>query len=128
MSDTTNPKDIIGQTKPPIHLVPPQGLIWMAKAMENGAQRYGPYNWRDKKVRATVYISAAMRHLLAYLDGEELAQDSKVHHLGHAAACMAILLDAKENDCLIDDRPKSGNTPELLKRLTIDTKASNPVT
>ena len=49
--DTLNPKDLLGASKPQLHLVPPALTIWVAKAMENGAMKFGPYNWRDKKVR-----------------------------------------------------------------------------
>jgi hypothetical protein len=52
------------------------------------------------------------------LDGEELAADSGVHHLGHARACCNILLDAAENGFLVDNRPKKGKTSELIDRLT----------
>jgi Domain of unknown function (DUF5664) len=116
--DETNPKDRIGITKPQLHLVPPALTIHVAKAMENGEQKFGAYNWRAKKVRSTVYISAALRHLLAYLDGEDVAQDSKVHHLGHAAACMGIVLDAEATGNLIDDRPEKGAAARLIEQFT----------
>jgi hypothetical protein len=117
-TDTTNPKDLVGATKPQLHLVPPALVIHAAKAMENGAKKFGPYNWRDKKVRMTVYIAAAMRHLHSLLDGEDLASDSGVHHAGHAAACMGILLDALECNCMIDDRPAKGCAAKLIERFT----------
>ncbi|WP_370200055.1 dATP/dGTP diphosphohydrolase domain-containing protein [Bradyrhizobium elkanii] len=50
-----------------------------AMAMKNGAKKYGPYNWRSNKVRMTIYIEAAQRHLAALLDGEDKASDSQVH-------------------------------------------------
>lgn len=111
-----NPKDALGALKPQLHLVPPASLIHEAKAMENGAKKYGPFNWRhpDRKVNASVYVGAAMRHLLAYFDGEDVAQDSLVHHLGHAKACCGILLDAMETGHLIDDRPPRGAASALL--------------
>jgi hypothetical protein len=129
-NNLTNPKDLLGATKPQLHLVPPSALVHMAKGMEYGGygthlngkkirEGYGPYNWRDKKVRATVYVAAALRHLLSYLDGEDEAQDSGVLHLAHAADCCAILIDAQENNCLLDDRPKKGNTAELIAKLTV---------
>jgi hypothetical protein len=118
-NDQTNPKDLEGQTKPPLDLIPPAGLIHMALAMRNGAARYGPYNWRDKKVQARIYVGAAMRHLAAWLDGEENATDSGVHHLGHAAACCAILLDAQATDSLLDNRPKKGAAARLIAEHTI---------
>jgi hypothetical protein len=116
--DTTNPKDLIGIKKPALWLIPGAGLIHTAKAFEDGAKKYEPYNWRDKDVRATVYIAAALRHLHSYLDGEDVASDSGVHHLGHAAACMYILLDASATGNLIDDRPKQGPFSELVRKFT----------
>ena len=74
-------------------------------AMMDGAEKYGPYNWRKISVRASIYIDAAKRHLDAWFEGQECASDSKVHHLGHALACCAILLDAQACGRLIDDRP-----------------------
>jgi hypothetical protein len=120
--DESNPKDLIGDLKPQLHLVPPASIIYTAQAMANGAAKYGPYNWRDKKVRSTVYIAAAMRHLASYLDGENEAQDSHIPHLAHASACLAILIDATETDCLRDDRPTPGNSAKLIDRLTTKSK------
>lgn len=118
-TDTSNPKDIIGLKKPRLSLVPPSIIIWLSMAMANGAKKYGPYNWRDKKVRMMIYIEAAQRHLLAMIDGEDIAQDSQVHHAAHAAACCGIILDAMECNCLIDDRPLPGVAAKLMERLTI---------
>ena len=115
---STNPKDAIGRTKPPIHLIPASALIHESMAFANGAVKYGPYNWRSAKVAATVYVAAAMRHLLSYMDGEDMARDSNVHHLAHARACLAILLDAAETGNLVDDRPWPGPAADLLERFT----------
>ena len=87
--------------------------------MMDGAEKYGPYNWREKKVPARTYIAAAQRHLADFLDGEALATDSGVHHLGHVIGCCAIVLDAMETGNLIDDRPKPGAAAAILARLEI---------
>lgn len=118
--DSTNPKDLVGIKKPAIWLVPGAGLIHTAKAFEDGAKKYSPYNWRERDVRATVYISAALRHIYSYLDGEDIASDSNVHHLGHAAACAFILLDAASTGNLIDDRPKPGSFADLIREFTVE--------
>lgn len=117
-SDSTNPKDKIGARKPNLHLIPPALWIHTAKAMENGAKKFSPYNWRENKVKGSIYVSAALRHLLSYLDGEDCASDSNVHHLGHAAACLGILLDAEATGNLIDDRPKAGQAAQLIEKFT----------
>lgn len=132
---TTNPKDLVGNTKVSLTKFPAIGTIQGAMAMMDGAVKYGPYNWRDKAVIASIYIDAAKRHMDDWFEGQEKASDSQVHHLGHAIACCAILLDAQWTGNLVDDRPlqydDKGNVidPDRLARLldelseTIKTKA-----
>jgi len=116
--DETNPKDQVGIKKPRLYLVPPTSIIYQALAMQDGAAKYGPYNWREKKVVASIYVDAAMRHILAWVDGEEVAQDSGYPHLAHALACLGIIVDALETGNLVDDRPKPGATAAILERWT----------
>ena len=114
-----NPKDKIGATKISISKVPMAGLIHEAHAMMRGAELYQPFNWRDTPVQASIYVDACMRHLMAWFEREEVAADSGVHHLGHARACLGILLDAIETNKLVDDRPKiSAPIGEILERLS----------
>ena len=122
--DDTNPKDILGAQKVPLELVPPSSEIYQALAMQNGL-KYGPYNWRTKKVRAMVYVGALRRHMAAWLDGENISPDSGVPHLGHALACLGILVDAIETGNLIDDRPAAGGAAKLLDRIHNDRKKEN---
>lgn len=126
-NNCTNPKDLMGVKKPPLSLIPPVGLIHEAMAMKYGAYEakqkdgtlgYGPYNWRSNKVQAMIYIDAIMRHAQCYLDREDIAKDSKVHHLGHIKACCSILLDAIEAGNLVDNRPLKGNAAAVLERFT----------
>jgi len=104
-ADGPNPKDLIGSTKVSLTKLPAIATAWGAMAMMDGAKKYGPYNFRDKAVQASIYVDAAKRHLDCWFEGEECASDSKVHHLGHALACIAILLDTQATGNLIDDRP-----------------------
>jgi len=113
-----NPKSVFGVRKVPIGVVPPASIIYEALAMEEGRNKYGLYNWRGNKVAAMVYIDSAFRHLLAYLDGEDLCPKSGKPHLGHAKACLGILADATESGNLIDDRPVPGPASRLLERWT----------
>ena len=118
--EDTNPKDLIGCKKPSLWVIPDTALLHLGMAMRNGANKYGPYNWREKKIRASIYLDAIMRHLILWKAGEEVAEDSGIHHLGHLMATTAILIDAHETGNLIDDRPKSGVVIQLLKVLTAD--------
>jgi len=108
-----NPKTAVGAAKVPLHLVPPSAKHYLALALADGAKKYGPYNWRDSAISVSVYVAAAQRHLDAFWDGEDCADDSGVHHLAHAMACFALLLDAKEVGMLHDDRPTPGGVPAL---------------
>jgi hypothetical protein len=109
-----NPKDLIGATKAPLTLVPAALLIITSAVMRLGAKKYGPYNWRLNKVRRTVYLEAAMRHILSALDGEDVDPESGVPHEAHAAACMGIILDALVTGNLVDDRPTPGVAGKLI--------------
>lgn len=115
-ADSTNPKDILGSAKVPMGAVPPVAIAHESLAFYDGELKYGFRNYRDKQVRARIYVDACKRHLDAWLDGEETAEDSGVHHLGHARACLGIILDAQENETLIDDRVP-GPFSKVVKRL-----------
>jgi hypothetical protein len=113
----SNPKDILGAKKPSMSKVPAIATLWESLAMMDGAGKYGAYNWRDNKVVASIYYDAARRHLDAWWEGQQKAEDSGCHHLGHARACLGILLDAEATGNLIDDRPVTDGTCEAYQRV-----------
>lgn len=92
--------------------------MFLSRVFGLGAKKYGAYNWRTAGVRHTVYLEAAMRHILQALDGEKVDGESDQPHEAHAMACMAIILDAKSVGKLIDDLPPPGNVTEVIARLT----------
>ena len=114
MSRERNPKDIAGSAKAPLHLIPGPACYHASLALGDGGRKYGFFNWRETPIEASSYLAACERHLKSWQDGEEVAQDSGVSHLGHALATLMILVDAMACGTLIDDRPKPGATPKLL--------------
>lgn len=114
---STNPKDLVGRAKVNMALVPGTAIAHEAIAMMDGKKKYDAYNWRGRKVSAEVYIAAALRHIEDYYNGEDYASDSGAHHLGHARACLGIVLDATETGNLVDDRPPPAAISQLLERL-----------
>ena len=102
--DKSNPKDLLGVQKVDMAAVPPVAIAHESLAFMDGERKYGFRNYRSTNVRARIYVAAAMRHISAWLEGEEFAEDSGVHHLGHARACLGILLDTQATGNLIDDR------------------------
>jgi hypothetical protein len=121
---SSNPKDIIGLTKPSLSAVPMRSVYEMSKAMNDGASKYGRFNWRENSVDSDVYIDATLRHLNSWQDGENTAQDSRVHHLAHAMACLSIIIDAELGGNLIDSRSKI-STGGVADYLAANTKESN---
>lgn len=99
-----NPKRLMGDKKVPVSAVPPIAIAHEACALLDGELKYGYRNWIENPISARTYIDAAQRHINAWAEKEEVAPDSGVHHLGHARACLALLLDCQERGTLIDDR------------------------
>ena len=127
----TNPKDAIGCGKLPLDLVPDTAVAWQAMVHLHGALKYGPWNWREAGVRSSIYVAALRRHVAAWWNGEELDPESNLPHLAHAAACLNILMDAKECGKLNDDRPPHISISQFHHKLNEMTKAmkdQNPKT
>ena len=109
-----NPKELMGQQKDPVSLVPTE-IIKIASRVgrygayeakrKDGGKGYGPMNWRDTKVSLTTYLSANMRHLMAIIDGEDIDPDSGEPHIGHITFNCGIIADAQKHGTLVDDRP-----------------------
>lgn len=125
---SSDPKGESGKSKDQLQLIPPAFNRELAKALEQGAKKYGQANWRASKVSIMTYIGAMRRHLDALLDGQDY-DESGAHHLGHVAASCAIVIDALDQGMLIDDRPINlrkkpqqdpGNTPPARLAIPLD--------
>lgn len=79
--------------KPRFTLVPPNALEEVMLVLEHGAAKYGVGNWQKVEDSEHRYINAAVRHLLAYLQGQALDPESKRSHLAHAIASLMFVLD-----------------------------------
>jgi hypothetical protein len=113
----TNPKDLVATSKVPLHLWPRIATAIGSLAMLDGALKYGRENFRVSGVRVSTYYAACLRHLAAWYEGEECAPDSGVPHLGHALACIAIILDARAAGKLNDDRAYPAGYNEAVAQL-----------
>lgn len=114
----TNPKDMIGSNKLPLHLWPATATATGCLGFLDGALKYGRTNWRPGGVKASIYVDAAKRHLDAWFEGEEFMKDSGLPHLAGALASIAILVDAAAAGVLDDDRMYPGGYLELVETLT----------
>lgn len=107
MSDPkeTNPKLAIGVAKVPISCVPTQVIQEIGIGMMEGGLKYGRHNYRVAGCRSSVYYDAAMRHLMAWWEGQDLDPDSGLSHVSKAMASLAVLRDCQIGNTAIDDRP-----------------------
>lgn len=109
-----NPKDVAARERVPLWLLPGPACVKVVRALLTGATKYGPFNWRSQPINAMTYTSAAIRHIKAWEDGENLDPESGQHSIAHAIAGLMILLDAEECGMLLDNRPPAGPTRRLL--------------
>jgi hypothetical protein len=114
----SNPKDIVGSNKLPLHLWPATATAVGCLGLLDGMLKYGRSNWRAAGIRSSIYVDAAKRHLDRWFEGEDCDKDSGLPHLSHALACLAILVDAQAAGKLNDDRQMTGGFHKLLDDLT----------
>lgn len=77
-----------------LSLVNPQLVKAVAEVRMYGTEKYGDSeNWR--KVEPKRYVDALYRHLLAYIEGNEVDEESGLSHLAHMACNISFLLNKK---------------------------------
>ena len=93
--------------KPPAALLPPLSLLGAARVLGMGAVKYSAHNWRGG-IKYSRLLSAALRHLLAYIGGEDTDKESGLSHIHHAVVNLMFLGEFIETGRVeLDDRYKS---------------------
>ncbi len=98
------------QQKADLSLIPAIALEAAAKAFQVGEKKYGRYNFY-KGHQASQLIAAAMRHLIAWMEGEEFDPVDGQPHMGSVIACAAMLLQQQKLGTLKDNRYKPEGCP-----------------
>jgi len=75
----------------------------MVKALMFGEKKYSRFNYKTgfKNTRLT---AAALRHIMAYQDGEDNDPESGLPHLAHAMVALGMLLDNEKNNVMEEGR------------------------
>jgi hypothetical protein len=89
--------------KPPLGLISRTALEEEAKVMAYGVSKYGIHNWRAGMDFSRL-MDAALRHVYAFADGEDLDKETGLSHLAHARCCLAFLLEYQGKSLGTDDR------------------------
>lgn len=99
--------------KLPVNLLSTEALLQTAAVLKFGADKYHAHNWRDGFAWSRP-LAAAMRHIMAFNDGENKDPESGLSHLAHAACCIMFLLEFEKTHPNLDDRYKP-NVPTTSK-------------
>jgi hypothetical protein len=62
----------------------------MVRVLEFGVNKYSRDNWK-KGLKTTEIVDSMLRHIYAYLDGEDVDPESGINHTGHIM-CNAMFL------------------------------------
>lgn len=100
--------------KPMVGLVSWVFLRGLAGVLTFGAKKYAAHNWRKGFVLSRPF-DALQRHLWDFWNGEDLDQESGLHHLDHAACELMFLRELWEKRKDLDDRYKPEGEKDELK-------------
>jgi hypothetical protein len=98
------------QGKLPMHLLDRTALEAVAGVLAHGAVKYAPENWRGG-IEYTRLIGAAMRHLHALNDCEDVDPESGHLHAAHAMCCLMMLIWMMKCRPDLDDRWRGQPVP-----------------
>lgn len=88
-----------------LELLSPIALTEVGKVMTFGAKKYDAHNWR-KGISSSRLLGAMLRHVLAYLGGQDKDPETGLSHIAHAMCCGMFLLELAVTRPDLDDRYK----------------------
>lgn len=91
--------------KPRLDLLSTTWLRGVGSVMGFGAKKYAANNWRGG-IEYSRLIAAALRHITAFNDGEDLDPETGLSHIYHASCCLMFLGEFVEKRKDLDDRYK----------------------
>lgn len=91
--------------KPRMDLLDAYALDELSKVLTFGAKKYAPENWR-KGIKKSRLIAAMLRHVFAYMGGQDTDEETGLSHIAHAMCCCMFLLWTAKFLPQMDDRFK----------------------
>ena len=86
-------------------LIPVGPLTEIAAVLTDGAAKYAEWNWADG-FKWSRLIGALLRHVFAWVGGEDKDQETGLSHMAHAGCCILFLLAHEQHGLGEDDRRK----------------------
>lgn len=118
MKVAVDPKQSQAVKKMQFDAVPISLLLHAQPGNQNGADKYGVYNWlelEDGSMSLNTYLNALQRHLILFRAGQDYTSDTNIHNLDSMISGLAVLRDAMLFNKVKDDRVKL--TEEQIKIL-----------
>lgn len=95
------------QEKNRVDLLPPFVLGEVSKVLTFGAKKYAAHNWRGGFEYSRT-CGAALRHIYAWQDREDLDPETGLNHIDHAICELMFLRQHIKDYPQLDDRYKPG--------------------
>lgn len=86
-----------------LELLSPIAIEEMGKVLTFGATKYDAHNWR-KGIKWSRVLGASLRHIMAFMGGQDKDPETGLNHLAHAACCIMFLLEYEITHKELDDR------------------------
>ncbi len=88
-----------------LDLLPSKWIVGVGDVLTFGASKYAPNNWM-KGIALSRLLGACLRHVFAFLGGEDKDPETGLSHLCHASCCLAFAFELYDKmPESVDDRP-----------------------
>jgi hypothetical protein len=86
--------------------LPPGPTLAVCRVFVLGGAKYAPLNYRGGFLRSRL-LAACLRHVFAYLAGQDTDPESNESNLAHAICCLMMLMQNVLDGRGKDDRPRA---------------------
>lgn len=93
------------QDKIPLELLSSIWIEGVGRVLQYGAKKYEAHNWR-KGISTSRLLGASLRHIFAYLRGENQDPETGLSHLLHASCGLMFAYELSRTQPNLDDRYK----------------------
>ncbi len=108
------------QDKVDLSLISSIWILSVGKVLTFGAKKYKEkHNWR-KGIPICRLIAAALRHIFAFLSGEDKDPETGESHLSNASCCLMFAVELMETRPDLDDRYKKQQPDRDTKLKELD--------
>lgn len=93
------------QEKPKLEYLSYTWLKGVGEVLGFGAKKYAAHNWRNG-ILISRLLAASLRHILAFMSGEDNDPETGLCHLDHASCCLMFACETYKLRPEFDDRFK----------------------